>query len=273
MALINYGYDYCKLPDKELAELFHVAVNRSIILTILRLYLKIFGYPDFVAAYRYNTIRRLIDFRPSTKLLDVGCGKAIYATMFRGSQVEYFGVEPDPERSLLATNLLNKLNSSAHISIMDAENLHYQDNFFDYVLAIEVIEHIENDFWAIKEMSRVLRQGGYLILSTPNSELLETDYPMEIDEEGPFGHKRVGYDLENILEMLRLVNLKLVKHKRIFSIIPTKAIKILGRLHNKYDKLIPFFHPFAYVITCISQKINPNPEIFYNHVLICRKVR
>lgn len=46
--------------------------------------------------------------------------------------------------------------------------LPYKDNSFDYVIFMEVIEHIYNPSFVISEIRRVLRGGGRLVLSTPN---------------------------------------------------------------------------------------------------------
>ena len=44
----------------------------------------------------------------------------------------------------------------------------YPDNFFDYAICLEVLEHVENHFLVFKEIYRILKPGGLFILSTPN---------------------------------------------------------------------------------------------------------
>jgi 2-polyprenyl-3-methyl-5-hydroxy-6-metoxy-1,4-benzoquinol methylase len=44
----------------------------------------------------------------------------------------------------------------------------YGDNEFDYVCFLEAIEHTENPYNAVREIARVLKPGGILIMSTPN---------------------------------------------------------------------------------------------------------
>lgn len=46
--------------------------------------------------------------------------------------------------------------------------LPFADGYFDYVLFLEVIEHLYNPGFVMKEISRVLKEGGVLVLSTPN---------------------------------------------------------------------------------------------------------
>lgn len=57
-----------------------------------------------------------------------------------------------------------------HFKQYDAAHpLPYPDNHFDYVFSIEGIEHFESPFLFIKELCRVLKPGGKLYLSTPNT--------------------------------------------------------------------------------------------------------
>lgn len=48
-----------------------------------------------------------------------------------------------------------------------ALNLPYKDNTFDYHLSFEVLEHIEDPYRFFDEASRVLKKGGYIVLTVP----------------------------------------------------------------------------------------------------------
>ena len=48
------------------------------------------------------------------------------------------------------------------------EKIPYADDEFDYVCFLEAIEHTENPYNAVREIARVLKPGGTLIMSTPN---------------------------------------------------------------------------------------------------------
>src|SRR5690606_25845842 len=46
------------------------------------------------------------------------------------------------------------------------------DNTFDIVAALEVIEHLENSYATMREIARILKPGGYAVVSTPNESNL-----------------------------------------------------------------------------------------------------
>jgi len=48
------------------------------------------------------------------------------------------------------------------------EQLPFPDNSFDLVTSLEGIEHVENHFLMLRELGRVTKSGGHLIISTPN---------------------------------------------------------------------------------------------------------
>lgn len=51
--------------------------------------------------------------------------------------------------------------------VMDATNLEFEDNSFDYVFLLEVLEHIPEPTKALSEIHRCLKVGGKLFMSTP----------------------------------------------------------------------------------------------------------
>ncbi len=56
------------------------------------------------------------------------------------------------------------------------------DNSYDFVIAFQVIEHIENDKEFVKEIYRVLKPNGKLIVTTPNKKMSLTRNPWHIRE-------------------------------------------------------------------------------------------
>jgi SAM-dependent methyltransferase len=54
----------------------------------------------------------------------------------------------------------------------DIQNLDFADNTFDLVCALDVVEHVENDQLAAKELSRVCKLGGSMVITVPSFQSL-----------------------------------------------------------------------------------------------------
>lgn len=111
---------------------------------------------------RYAIVRSLIDGRGSA-LLDVGCGPPS-ETMEDGSFLRFLGrgVGVDLERRTLPFPFVQGR----------IEALPFRSGRFDVVTCIEVIEHVDEPARALDELARVVRDGGTVILTTPNNHLV-----------------------------------------------------------------------------------------------------
>jgi ubiquinone/menaquinone biosynthesis C-methylase UbiE len=93
-------------------------------------------------------------------ILDVGCGSSPVLTRFPGA----VGMDLNENKLLF----LRGCGLDASFIKASAESIPFADNKFDYVLCLELIEHVYNPVAVFQEMNRVLIPGGKLILSTPN---------------------------------------------------------------------------------------------------------
>lgn len=62
--------------------------------------------------------------------------------------------------------------SDRHATFRQHDAMHalpYPDGYFDQVFSIEGLEHFESPWTAVRELCRVLRPGGQLIITTPNT--------------------------------------------------------------------------------------------------------
>jgi len=58
----------------------------------------------------------------------------------------------------------------------DIQDIPFADNSFDVVICNHVLEHVDNDIKAMKELYRILRPGGYAILQVPQDTNRDTTY-------------------------------------------------------------------------------------------------
>ncbi|MFC1542095.1 methyltransferase domain-containing protein [Candidatus Latescibacterota bacterium] len=107
-------------------------------------------------------------FSQKPRILDIGCGpgEMLVELSKRGSEI--WGIDISDEMIKLAKGKIKKKNENIHLESGDIESLTFVDGFFDVVIAAGVIEYLENDTIWIKEISRVLKPNGILIINITN---------------------------------------------------------------------------------------------------------
>jgi len=134
----------------------------------------------------------LLGVRPGTRVLDVGCGvgRLVLRMARRGCRVT--GVElmrPDLRR---ARRLLQEARQQAELIEGDGGRLPFADESFDFVSCTETLEHVADYGLALRELARVLRSGGRLVVSVPDTlpEIVARGLS-ELYRSDPWGHRRI----------------------------------------------------------------------------------
>jgi len=101
-----------------------------------------------------------------TRLLDVGCGEAAFASALAAGGASVTGIDVAQEPLRRAA----ERDPSLDLRLVEAEGAPWPlaDAEFDVVWAGEVIEHVADTAGWMSEVRRVLRSGGTLLLSTPD---------------------------------------------------------------------------------------------------------
>ncbi|MDI6800646.1 MAG: methyltransferase domain-containing protein [Thermodesulfovibrionales bacterium] len=105
----------------------------------------------------------------TVKILDLGAGKGHLARRV-GEKLIELGL--DPRQHLIATDLFEDCFQATEIPFEKADfnkELPFLSSSFDIIYSIEVVEHMRNPFEFINECHRLLKHGGKLIISTPNT--------------------------------------------------------------------------------------------------------
>ncbi|MEA3224294.1 MAG: class I SAM-dependent methyltransferase, partial [Thermodesulfobacteriota bacterium] len=98
-------------------------------------------------------------FKPG-KVLDIPCGTGALSIVLDKMGYDVTPRDIHPEH-------MDVPGLKAQFCDMNKE-FPFESKIFDYVACVEGIEHTENSYNAIREIARVLKPGGKLVLTTPN---------------------------------------------------------------------------------------------------------
>jgi SAM-dependent methyltransferase len=121
------------------------------------------------------TIRGLL---PVDAYLDAGCGDGRYLAALPGlGPVPARMVGVDIAESILATARRATAQAGIEPELVRAnlERLPLGDSEFDLVVSVQVVEHLLDPAAGLRELARVTRPGGWLVLSTDNRRRLITE--------------------------------------------------------------------------------------------------
>jgi len=93
-------------------------------------------------------------------VLDVPAGQGALAKDLEGLGFRVFPAD------LARDNMVYRNGRCMQVNVDNP--LPVKDEAFDCVVCVEGIEHVENPFFLVREMARVLRGGGHLVITTPN---------------------------------------------------------------------------------------------------------
>ena len=194
------------------------------------------GEPGYV--WRSGQERRLGMIRQWVTLegaviLDNGCGLGTYLEAFGRFTQARFGLEVELERAVQAAPQAEGIVNAV------GEQLPFSDNTFDFILSNEVLEHVQDDALAVREMVRVVKPRGRIVIFCPNRW-----YPFE--QHGIFWRGRYKFGNIPLVNYLPdpLRN-RLAPHVRTYSKrklmalwrdLPVQVVNY-GRIYGGYDNI------------------------------------
>ena len=118
---------------------------------------------------RFSEILKVI--KPVDGLvLDIGCHGGTFTNVILSKigTKKIYGIDI----SYSAIEYAKKKIPDGHFKVADAVNLPFKNNFFDTVLCLEVLEHVDDPSKVVDEIYRVLKKDGYVIILVPTDNRL-----------------------------------------------------------------------------------------------------
>jgi SAM-dependent methyltransferase len=152
-------------------------------------------FDDHIWAYQseLQVVRKLLP--RNGKGIEIGLGTGRFSVPF-GIKV---GLEPSKAMAEIAKS------RGIYVHDAKAENLPFDDNAFDFVLMVTTICYLEDPLLALKEIKRILRSSGKIIIGMlDKSSPLGKLYEIKKQDSKFFKHANF-YSVDQVLEWLKLL--------------------------------------------------------------------
>lgn len=233
------------------------------------------GEPSYVwregQERRLNMIAQWAKLENAHVLID-GCGVGMYAAQIRRRYtpyVEAFDIEME--------RVEDTRSEVSHAVVAVAEAVPYPSNTFDTILSHEVLEHVNDDRMAVREMVRVLKPGGRIIIFVPNRW-----YPFET--HGHYWQGEYHFGNTPLINYLPdAVRNKLAPHVRAYTgnglrgLFDGEPVKFIThtRIYGGYDNIIARLGESGRFIrnTLYAFESTPLDILGLSHLLVVEKTR
>lgn len=203
------------------------------------------------------------------RILEAGCGLGAYVLHLLEDSPRVVAFDIEHERVAAAHQQV------AAVHVAAAEALPYADASFDLVLSNEVIEHVQDDAVAVREMVRVLAPGGRILIFCPNRW-----YPVE--QHGHYWRGRYHFGNTPLINYLPdpLRN-RLAPHVRVYTrrgllrLFAGQPVRVVHytRIFGAYDNIIRRSPALGKALRSILQGMERTPFrlLGLSHFLVIEK--
>ncbi len=192
--------------------------------------------------------------RKSGQVLDIGCGTGGNLSMLK-KYGEVWGIDSSSEAIRFC-----KMRGLKKVFRGSSEKTNLRSNYFDLITLMDVLEHTD-DKKTLKEIHRILKEGGLLVLTVPAFDWLWSQWDVVLN------HKR-RYTKVNLIKILKNNNFEIIKASYAFSflVLPVFLIRKIKESIRKENYSSDFemsffvanwiFSFFSYVERIVIKKVN-----------------
>ena len=159
-----------------------------------------------------------VEINPRFTILDVGCGggKTINKLSSSAFQGKVYGIDHSPDMVEYSKEVNSELIAKNLVSIIEGsvEKLNFPDNFFHLVTGIETYYFWPNLLKAFKEINRVLKPKGKLLLI--NEMIKDGKYEIENEEIIAETHVKLTplSEIKSMLQLIGFINVAVYSKKK-----------------------------------------------------------
>ena len=178
-----------------------------------RCFYKIYGVMHVGERLRFSHVIKLINQKIQSpgEILDAGAGNGNYAFYLRKifPKAKITAIDISKEKINNVSNIAHFLNLRNILFDQKTSTNLKERKKYDLVICIDVLEHIKNDYLAIKNISDSLKPGGNLILHVPKDRKLVHRHFVRFKGFNIDDHVREEYRIEEIVNKIKHSGLKI----------------------------------------------------------------
>lgn len=185
---------------------------------------------------KFTEVSKLIKELQPIKILDMGCNNGNIRFLLP-KDIEYFGTDLDKE---LIQQLQNQ-GIKAKQADLNTQQIPFQFEKFNYILLLDVLEHVLDPQKLLQESKQRLTKNGKLIITLPNDyhllNKLRFIFNKHLTEDpfAPYGHLHI-FPIKSGENLIKKSRFKIIKK---IPIPPVKPIKIPQSIKNFLGKTFP----------------------------------
>ncbi len=209
-------------------------------------------------AWHINSELRKVQLNDNAKILDAGSGFGQYS--YRMScifkKAKLLAVDVKTEQVNDCNNFFAKIGKEKQVHFEEVDLTQFnKSEEFDLILSVDVMEHIEDDVQVFKNFYSSMKNGAFLLISTPSDQGGSDSHHHEHEEDHVHGfideHVRDGYSIEDIEQKLKLAGFSNIEARYSYG----ATGQLSWRLSMKYpilllgvSKLFFVLLPFYYAL-------------------------
>lgn len=131
-----------------------------------------------IQSRKFKAIQKYIG--KTSRLLEVGCGTGFFLESLSDFSDQIFAVDFSHEMLQRA----KKRSTKAFLVLADADNLPFEEEVFETVVSLTLLQNMPDPKFTVREMTRVLKDEGTLIATVLDKEISRKDVKDWLDFEG-----------------------------------------------------------------------------------------
>lgn len=238
------------------------SLHKFLLRILQSIYIKVFGIPEIGfqvrGLYFRKALKYIRNFSPE-RVLDVGSGIGVFvfylSKLFPEALVD--GWEIDKQKINYTTDLKKEF-------CVDNSNFVYRDiivnntekSIYDFIVTIDVLEHIKNYKKALENIYALLKPKAYLYIHIPQEK--QKRFFSEFRSWEHEDHVRVGFNPKDFIKELKRMGYKIVLEDYTFGYFGSLAWELNHKLLKRSLVLAGIAYPFLYLLSLLDIVLKNN---------------